>query len=177
MIQVPGLRCNRRFTTILNKKGQTLVALMTRILMNRWFSHSCFPTKQHDDWTEEFTKCQWIETKLMRLQIEFTTPQLFQTFQTFSSQLSDFQSWLMAVVGVVLNFSIYMQPGSMEMPDVNLIQMRCFGQKKRKKCTELRNTSEASLSFWRLLSHHHSSFQRIFGSAIQPRRWKENSNE
>lgn len=51
MIHVPGLRCNRRFTTILNKKGQTLVALMTRILTNRRFSHSCFSRKQPDHWT------------------------------------------------------------------------------------------------------------------------------
>lgn len=49
--------------------------------------------------------------------------------------------------------------------------------RKRKNCSELRNTSEASLSFWRLISHHHSSFQRIFGNAIQPRRWKEKSSE
>lgn len=72
MIQAPGLRCNRRFTTILNKKGRTLVALMTRIAMNRWFSHSCFPRKHHDGWTEEFAKCQRIETKQTGLRIEFT---------------------------------------------------------------------------------------------------------
>lgn len=100
------------------------------------------------------------------------------TVITNFSKLQFTVQWLpkltcMAVVGVVLDFCIYMQPGSVEMPDVNLIQMRCFGQEKgrtvRSSETPVRLRSPSGGCFLTIILHFNASLAALYSRGDERR--------